>query len=217
MDKTVVKWDISLDDSISAMGFIVGEEDPAIGVEGRFSKQEETKKFSEELIYLKFMAEEQSKGYTFEVGEEVFAELREQQMVVGPALIPNKLILRVDEEGNPFYGYFTEDAVRNAQQSFQKYKLQDKFNINHDQEDYVDGMFITETWIVRDSDNDASKTWGYKLPVGSWFITLKIQNKEIYDQYVASGEFKGFSIETQLSERVVFNKVTEACEVVGTD
>ena len=32
-----------------------------------------------------------------------FASIDEKQMVIGPAMVPNKLIVRKDEEGNPYY------------------------------------------------------------------------------------------------------------------
>lgn len=207
-NKTVVEWNIDFEDSIERIGLIVGEEEPAIEVNAKFSKDEFKKVSSEEMFYLRYFAEEQSKEYTFQVDDSVFEELREQRVVAGPALIPRKLIFRRDEEGQEFYGYFTEQAVRNAAYSFQKNKLIDQFNINHDQSDAVEGVFVAESWIVEDPETDQSRLYGYNLPKGSWFIKLKVLNEELYQQLVSEGEsqLNGFSIETRLLERVIFSK-----------
>lgn len=208
MAKKVVKWDIELDDSIEAIGLIVGEKQPAIEIPAKFAQDNGNKVEGDlELLYLQYMAWKQGEDYTFGVEEAVFDSLRRNRIIVGPALIPNKLILRNSPEGD-FWGYFTEEAVMNASYSFQKHKLIDKFNINHQQGEFVEGAFSAETWIVEDPEMDQSRIFGYNLPKGSWFMKLKIENEELYEQLVGGGEMglNGFSIETTLLERVIFSK-----------
>lgn len=208
--KTVVEWNAGLDDSIEAIGLIVGEEQPAIQLPARFSEQvtQVTTERQEELFYARYAASQQQDTYTFQVEDSVFEELRSENIVLGPALVPNKLILRIDDDGNEFYGYFTEQAVRNSAYSFQKNKLIDKFNINHDPEKFVQGVFVAESWIVEDPNTDQSRLYGYNLPKGSWFIKLKVLDDELYRELIGDGDMNlnGFSIETALLERVIFSK-----------
>lgn len=217
ISKQVVEWDITMEDGISAIGLIVGDEEPAIEVNAKFKKKvakKAPKEFNEDFFYHQFLAQEQSKAWSFQVDESVFETLRANNTIIAPAMIPNKLILRVDEEtGDPFYGYFSERSVRTAAYSFLKHGLQDQFNINHDENDFVDGVYIGETWLIEDITNDKSRVYGFNLPVGSWMTLLKFDNKELYDKYVASGELNGLSIETQLLERIVFSKIANAGKV----
>lgn len=210
MAKKVVEWNIDLDESIERIGLIVNEKEPAIGVEARFASQgdDDVFMFEDEDMYFNYMMAFEEESYTFQVDDEVFADLRAENSIIAPALIPLKLIKRIEDNGDEFHGYFTREAVKNAAYSFQKYKLTDQFNINHGPE-LVSGVFVAESWIVSD-ENDKSRRYGFNLPIGSWMTILKFSNDALYNEYVASGKLNGLSIETQLVERIVFNKVIDS-------
>lgn len=131
-----------------------------------------------------------------------FAAVNEQQMLVGPAMIPNKLILRKDEEGNPYYVYFSEDAIKRIAYKMLKDKVIDKVNIEHDGQQFVDGAYLVESWIVDDPEKDKSNLYGFKPVKGTWMTMYKIENKNVWDEYVKSGKVRGFSIEGFLSEKI---------------
>ena len=208
MEKSIVEWTVDLDNSITAIGLIVEDENPAIEVnavfkEEKFNVNKLNPQTQDDKLFLHLFSQHQKEEYQGEPNAETVEELRRDMSVVGPALIPNKLIFRVDDNGEHF-GYFPAETVKKVSQSFQKNKLSDRFNINHNQEDYVDGVYVTETWLIEDEEQDKSKLYGYDLPEGSWMIKLKFDNQELYDQYVAAGQFNGFSIETRLLERVIY-------------
>ena len=127
-----------------------------------------------------------SKEYKFGLDEE-------KKRLVGPMLIPNKLIMRVDEEGNPFYVYFSEDTVRQIAEKAIKDKLIDSVNLEHDPEAEVDAH-MTSSWIVEDPDNDKSNMYGLKVPTGTWMAEYKVEDDNVW-QMVKEGVVKGFSIE----------------------
>jgi hypothetical protein len=124
-------------------------------------------------------------------------------MLIGPAMIPNKLISRKDEEGNPYYVYFTEDAIKRIAYKMMADKVIDKVNIEHDGEKFVDGAYLVESWIVEDPAKDKSLLYGFSPVKGQWMTMYKIENKNIWDDYVKTGKVKGFSIEGFLSEKLV--------------
>ena len=94
-----------------------------------------------------------------------FAALDEQQIVVGPLMVPNKLIKRMDENGE-YYVYFTDDTIKKLAYKSLKDKIIDRVNIEHDGEDKVNA-YMVESWLKED-DEDKSKKYGYgSLPVGS--------------------------------------------------
>jgi phage head maturation protease len=48
---------------------------------------------------------------------------------------------------------------------------------------------------------DKSKEYGFSLPKGTWMISMKVNNDDIW-QKVKAGEIKGFSIEGYFADKV---------------
>jgi hypothetical protein len=116
----------------------------------------------------------------------------EKRLLMGASLIPNKEIFRKDEQGNEFYIYFSEQTVRKASEMFFQNSKQNNATLNHDQK--IDGMTVVESWIVDNPEMDKSKNYGFSFPKGTWVISMKVDNDEIW-QEVKLGKVKGFSIE----------------------
>ena len=116
----------------------------------------------------------------------------EKRLLMGASLIPNKEIYRKDEQGNEFYIYFSEETVRKASELFFMNSNQNNATLNHDQK--IDGMTVVESWIVDNPEMDKSKNYGFSFPKGTWCISMKVNNDEIW-QDVKLGKVKGFSIE----------------------
>lgn len=116
-----------------------------------------------------------------------------KQCLIAPALIPNKTIVRFDPETQKeYYVFFSKATVEKASQMYLKYNNHHKATVQH--EERVSGVMTVESWIVEDSKKDKSALYGYSLPVGSWVVKMKIENKAIWDR-VVSGEIMGLSIE----------------------
>ena len=116
----------------------------------------------------------------------------EKRIVVGPVLIPNKKIFRVDGEGNGYEVFFSPETVEKLAQGYLKKGYQSKSTIEHEKK--IPGVTLVESWI-KTSKLDKSNSYGLNLPVGSWVGMFKIDNDKIWEEYVKSGEVKGFSIE----------------------
>ena len=124
-----------------------------------------------------------------------FSAIEEQQMVVGPAMVPNKLIKRRDENGEEYFVYFTEDTIRKIAYKMMADKVIDKVNIEHDGNKFIDGAYLVESWIVEDPLKDKSLVYGFLPLKGTWMTMYKIEDKKIFNEYIKSGKVKGFSIE----------------------
>lgn len=123
---------------------------------------------------------------------------KERKELIGAALIPDKPILRVDNEGKEYYIYFSKDTIRQARELFAKRKYSDKATLEHKQQ--IEGMTVVESWIKEDEKYDKSNFYGLNVPVGTWLISMKADNEEIY-QKAKKGEVKGFSIEGIFAEQ----------------
>jgi len=124
-----------------------------------------------------------------------FAALDEKQMLVGPLMVPNKLIVRADDDGNPYYVYFTEETIKKLAYKMMKDKLIDSVNIEHDSNDKVSDAYLVESWMIEDAETDKSRNYGFNLPKGTWMGMYKIDNQKIWNEYVKTGKVKGFSVE----------------------
>ena len=127
---------------------------------------------------------------------------QEKRLLMGAALVPDKPIYRTDGE-NEYYVYFSKDTVRKAMELFFKNGYQNNATIEHDYD--VDGTTIVESWIIEDETLDKSRAYGLDLPVGTWMVSMKIDNESIWRR-VKDGEFKGSSIEGYFVDKMNFSK-----------
>jgi hypothetical protein len=124
----------------------------------------------------------------------------EKRLVVGPVLIPNKKILRIDGEGQPYEVFFKPETIEKLAQGYLKKGYQAKSTLEHEKK--VPGVTLVESWI-KTSKLDKSNSYGLNLPIGTWVGMMKIDNDEIWQDYVKNGEVKGFSIEGLFSHDLV--------------
>jgi hypothetical protein len=116
----------------------------------------------------------------------------EKRILMGAALVPNKQIYRRNKD-KEFYIYFSEDTVRKASELFLMRANQNNATYEHERK-MLDGMSVVESWIIEDEKQDKSAKYGFNLPKGTWMISMKVNNDEIWKK-VKDGEVKGFSIE----------------------
>lgn len=115
----------------------------------------------------------------------------EKRILMGAALVPNKKILRRNDE-EEYYIYFSEDTVRKASELFLKRGYQSNSTLEHHEK--LDGMTVVESWLVEDEKKDKSRKYGFDVPVGTWMVSMKVYNDDVWAK-VKAGELHGFSIE----------------------
>ena len=121
----------------------------------------------------------------------------ERRMLYGPALIPDKEILRYDDKGEPYYVYFEKSTVQAIAHQFFKKNLQHTTNLQH--EIPVTGVTVVESWL-KEGKNDKSIELGLPdLPDGTWFIGTKVDEDHVWND-VKEGKVKGYSIEGFFNE-----------------
>lgn len=134
---------------------------------------------------------------------------KEKRLLMGALLIPDKKIYRrnpkTEEE---YYIYFSKDTIVEASQLFLKNNNQSSSNLEHNGIP-LEGMTLVESWIVEDKNKDKTALYGIDAPVGSWVGTVKVDNDEVWEKFVKTGEVKGFSIEGMFSENVIEEEVVE--------
>ena len=113
-------------------------------------------------------------------------------------MIPDMKIYRKDPVGNPYYVYFSADTIKQIASKYMKNKYTDNNDMMHDGE-AVSDVYVVESWI-KESENDKSTDYGYSnLPVGTWFVSMKINNPQIWSD-IKSGKLNGFSVSGYFAE-----------------
>ena len=122
---------------------------------------------------------------------------KEKRILMGAALIPNKPIYRKNED-NEYYIYFSRDTVRKASELFFINGNQNNSTLEHQVP--LTGLSVVESWIV-ESEKDKTRHYDMEVPVGTWMVSMKVLNDEIWNDYVKTGRVKGFSIEGYFADK----------------
>ena len=122
----------------------------------------------------------------------------EKRILMGAALVPNKQIYRRNEKNEEYYIFFSKETVRKASELFLMRNNQNNATYEHEQK--LNGMSVVESWIIEDSKHDKSKKYGFDLPEGTWMISMKVNNEDVWRD-VKDGKVKGFSIEGYFADR----------------
>ena len=123
----------------------------------------------------------------------------DEMIVTGPCMVPDQLILRKDEMGNPFHVFFSKETVAKIAQKFFEYNKQNNTDINHDDDITTDNTLL-ESWIVLDPNMDKSKAMGFEVPEGTWMSSYKINDEETWKK-IKEGQLNGFSVAGQFIEK----------------
>jgi hypothetical protein len=127
----------------------------------------------------------------------------EKRILMGAVLIPEKPIYRKNGE-DEYYIYFSKDTVNKASQLFFKNGNQNNWTLEHGKE--IKGLTVVESWIVEDVAKDKSAIYNLSVPVGSWMACVKVENDEIWNDYVKTGKVKGLSLEGYFADKLETKK-----------
>jgi hypothetical protein len=117
---------------------------------------------------------------------------KDKQILMGAALIPDKPIYRRDGE-EEYYVYFSKETIAKTAEAFFRNNNQNNATLEH--AEVLNNMTVFESWIVEDPEFDKSKKYGLEVPEGTWMVSMKVDDKDVWDNYVKDNKVFGFSIE----------------------
>ena len=128
----------------------------------------------------------------------------DKQLLLGPALIPNKTIYRY-QGGEEFYVYFSRKTIQRAAELFLIRGNQNNSTLEHEAQ--LHGLSVVESWIVEDPDMDKANLYGMKMPKGTWMVSMKVNNEQVWQDFVKTGAVKGLSIEGFFADKVNMSEI----------
>ena len=127
----------------------------------------------------------------------------DKRILMGAALITNKKIYS-NNGLQEYYIFFSNDTVRKASELFLTKGKQNNSTLEHESD--LEGLSVVESWIIDDDVKDKSRKYGLHMPVGTWMVSVKVNNDEIWEEFVKTKRVKGFSIEGFFSDKLEMNK-----------
>lgn len=146
---------------------------------------------SEPAINSSFVALNENKIQLAEVDSD-------RHILLGAALIPDKPIYR-NQNGEEFHVYFSKRTVRRAMELFFKFGNQNNSTLEHEHK--LNGLSVVESWIVEDKEQDKSALYNLDVPVGTWMVSVKVENEAVWSEWVKEKKVSGFSIEGFFCDR----------------
>ena len=124
---------------------------------------------------------------------------KEKKILMGALLIPNKPIYRNGSEGE-YYIYFSKETIVKASQMFLQNGKQSNSTLEHSKA--LNGLTLVESWLVEDDVMDKSRKYGLDVPVGTWMGSVKVNNDDVWNEYVKTNKVRGFSIEGFFADKM---------------
>lgn len=122
---------------------------------------------------------------------------KEKRIIVGLALVPNKLIYR--RRGDYEYNItFSKETVRKASELYLKRLKNNNTTLEH--EELTSGVSVIESWIVEDPSKDKTALYDLNAKEGDWAVVMKVDNDAVW-QDVKNGRYLGLSIEGIFSDK----------------
>jgi len=135
----------------------------------------------------------------------------EKRIVLGLALIPDKKIYR-NNKGYEYNITFSKDTVRKASELYLANLRANNTTVDHKM--LVDGVSLSESWIVEDPNKDKTSLYGIEAPIGAWAVSMKVNNNDVWND-VKEGKYLGFSIEGIFDEKMkVEDKYKQAWDTI---
>lgn len=139
----------------------------------------------------------------------------EKRIISGPAMIPDMPIYRRNDKGEEWEVMFKKPTIQRIIEKFFKAQNTGNFNLEHKRNLLADGVYLIESFMI-DSERGINAPEGFKdLPDGTWFISCKVDNETIWNDFIKSGRFNGFSVEGYFAEKPVEEQVNEVEDFIS--
>lgn len=139
-----------------------------------------------------------------ELWRQTFALEEDEQILVGPAMVPDMDIARKDNKTKQTYFVrFSKDVIARIAEKFMRELRNRETNIQHEENEA--GAYVMETWLVESESDKLNTVYGFNVPVGTWAIKMRVEDPETW-QMVKDGKLNGFSIEGSFLDKEDYDK-----------
>lgn len=142
------------------------------------------------------------KGWkAFKNGQKFVADA-DRHIISGPLMIADMPIYRCDKDKGEYYAKFSAATIQKIVEKYFRSGFTSNVNKMHESDQQVRGVYMFESIIIDPSRGINTPTGFDELPQGSWFGSFKVENQDVWENFVKTGEFTGFSVEGLFYEKL---------------
>ena len=130
-----------------------------------------------------------------------------KHIISGVVCLADTPIYRYSEIYGEYYVVFTKETIQQMVEKFAKDDLFKSVNLQHDDDNFVDGVYMFESYIVNKERGIAPKEFT-DVPDGSWICSYKVDNEELWNEIVNGNKLNGFSLQGMFGLQERFEKQT---------
>jgi len=119
----------------------------------------------------------------------------ERRILTGPLMIADLPIYRRSESMGEFYVVFEKSEIEKVVQKFFRSGNTANVNMMHSAESQVEGVYMFESFMVDETRGILAPKNFTGITEGSWICSYKVDNDDVWQNYIKTGEFQGFSVE----------------------
>lgn len=139
---------------------------------------------------------------------------KEKRIISGAAMIANLPIYRRRKDGSEYYVMFKPETIKSIVEKFFRNQYSNNFNMMHKKNLLAEGVYLIESMII-DKERGIRTPMGFdELSEGSWFISCKVDNDKVWEDYIKTGVFSGFSVEGEFIEKKISHANKQLDEIL---
>lgn len=128
-----------------------------------------------------------------------------KHIITGVVCLADTPIYRYNERMGEYYVVFTKETIEKMVEKFAKMDLFKSVNLQHDDEQFVDGIYMIESYITN-KERGISPIEFSEIPDGSWVCSYKVENEALWGEIINGNKLNGFSLQGMFDLEEQFNK-----------
>jgi len=128
----------------------------------------------------------------------------DKQILSGALMIPNIPINRVDEKTQEEYDVsFKPETIEQIVKKFSRLNFNNNINEMHNPDKLIKGAYIYQSFIINRELGVMPPLSQDHLPDGTWWGFIYIGDKKVWDEFIKTGIYTGFSVEGNFYEQEI--------------
>lgn len=129
----------------------------------------------------------------------------DKRIISGALMIADLPIYRRDDMGE-YYVIFNRSTIETISQKYMRNGFLKNVNAMHDPNQKIDGVYLWQNWIIDKSNGITPPSYYQNMTDGSWYGMFKVDNQPLWNDYIKTGIFKGFSVEGIFEHKYLVDK-----------
>lgn len=128
-----------------------------------------------------------------------------KHIITGVVCLADTPIYRYNERMGEYYVVFTKETIEKMVEKFAKMDLFKSVNLQHDDEQFVDGIYMIESYLTN-KERGINPIEFAEIPDGSWVCSYKVENEALWGEIINGNKLNGFSLQGMFDLEEQFKK-----------